>query len=454
MAKIIPYGDPLAYGKFGGMVFRRYRGATILSTKSRPRYTRTPAQAAVRNKFKNGAKGYNLLTSQSRQFYNARAAQVGICAKDLFMRSYMKGFIPSTIPKLNLKEITKMIIFKTASSKVNGFDIYIEGEEKLPELGEIILWCKMESLTDIQNPSHGPAGAVTGTVTYPVMKFNNGSHINLGSGDIKFPALPANNLHLRGMHGFYWQPSYSSTYGEYAAIWNLPGLAGEDGLFCFFNWINDQIIIEVLRGDSFRIQYQFPITFAANELMHILCLWDTDNPGSRARLWKNGNEITPVILFDNPFTSVDTYSTLNFDNIPVDNWAGYDNIKLYDGVDDLEKALANINNEDPPLGPTGNWIPYAKIEDSGQTFDNLNTIEYETNQRIHIHEKANVGADIPFRYLMTLDYTTLQDALESTSFRLPKLYLAPLSHAYLYLSNDWSDYWDAQYWHLACTDKL
>ncbi|MCK5604879.1 hypothetical protein KAR91_23515 [Candidatus Pacearchaeota archaeon] len=454
MAKIVPYGDPNAYGKFGGIVFRRYRNGTVLTTKTKPTYRRTPAQAAVRNLFKEGAQQYNLLTSLTRDFYRARAAQVGICVKDLWMRAYMKGNIPSDIPIIDMKEITKMTIFKTAASKVNGFNVFIEGAEKLPDYGQNIQWCKMESAADIGDPSRGIPGIVYGTVTYPAMKFNNGANIINGAGSIELEGLPPNDLGLRGMKGFWWQPHFSSTDPtDYDLFW-LRNNDDTGEIACFYTDFRDGLLIEVNR-DGNRLTYAFPFTWAAEELMHILCYWDTDNPaGSRARLWKNGTEITPVVIGDSSWTFPNPITKLLFSGTYGVINSAYDNIKLYNGIDDLDSVLANINNEGFPLVLSGSWIPYAKIEDTSQTFENMNTIEYETNQRIHIQEVGNVGADIPFRYLITMEYIAQDDSIKNISLRLPKIYIAPLSHSYFYLSDDWSDYWDENYWHLACTDII
>lgn len=455
MAHIIPYGDPLAYGKFAGnIVFRRYRGGTTIITKSRPRYRRTPAQAAVRDKFKDASQAYNMLTSKSRDFYRARAPQVGLCVRDFYMRGFMKDKIPTTLPGIDMKSISKMVLFKTAGSKQNNFDIYIEAAEKTQQQGEIILWCKMESAADIGSPTIGPSGSPQSQVTYPPMKFNNGADIVDSEGSIEFGSVPTNDLKIKGMHGLYWQPHYSSDTVSENSIWSLWESSLSDGITCFYSEFYGGLTIEI-NQDGSKARYTFPITFTANQLQHSLSLWDVNNPvGSRIRYWQNGIEITPIITNDNVWSIPNPITYLLFNAFEGNQDCGYDNIKLYNGVDDLNLALGNINNEGLPLVPTGNWIAYASIEDASNTFTQLNTIDYQTNQRIHIHEKGNVPVDIPFRYLFTLDYLELDDTFRSAAVRLPKLYLAPQSHTYLYFCNDWSDYWDDKLWHLACTDNL
>ena len=106
MAIVVPYGDTQAHGSIAcSLTFRRFRNKVVLEKKPYPKQPNTPAQIAIRNKFKQAWAAYHTLSPWTLEYLKESGKQYGWSGANLFISQYMQDEVPSTIPMNNIKEI-------------------------------------------------------------------------------------------------------------------------------------------------------------------------------------------------------------------------------------------------------------------------------------------------------------------------------------------------------------
>jgi hypothetical protein len=94
MAKIkLPYWLDEVYGKIqkNNMVFRRKGRTIVLESDPTPSYTRTDAQAFIRNKYYDALKSWYSLSESERKLYNEKGSRLGLSGWNVYVMETMKG---------------------------------------------------------------------------------------------------------------------------------------------------------------------------------------------------------------------------------------------------------------------------------------------------------------------------------------------------------------------------
>ncbi len=128
-----------------------------------------------------------------------------------------------------------------------------------------------------------------------------------------------------------------------------------------------------------------------------------------------------------------------------------DNVKIYSDISQslIDNIIANRNNEGFPFFNT-----YGTIYDNENTYQKGDDAIISDIQKITISTLAGHPAHIPFRYLMRVEWKNFEDEIFNSVIRLPELVMVPLETVSLFLSRDWSVYWDKNFHRIACTNQL
>ncbi len=455
MAKIIPYGDPAAHGKFGAsVVFRRHRGTAIMQMKGKPRNPRTAKQVAVRNKLTQSVQAYSRLTDQSRAFYFTRGGQKLQNGRDFFLAVAMKDKTPSKNPQIQMQTVSNMAIFNTVSGHQNGFEIAVEGWVPSSVTWDCLLWCELEDLLSIQTPIIGPTGQVIPTVSYVPGRFNNAVSLPDNNGAVIWQGLPTNTLDDHGMMSCWWKPGFDSNNNSNQGVFGIsdPGMTVQ--VYLIWYGASKKFRLEVI-GDSGGAIYEFPATFSAGQWYYINVGWDAnETTGNRLLLNFNDSELVPSVISTGPWTMTTAIQNAWIGDFAANGYCDIDNLKLYGTVQYRTQEIANKNNEGFKPQPGDVYTTYGKVVDTSNVFTHENDIPDLTIQRIRITELAGRGAELPFRYAVNIIYGLTSDPTVEALFRLPKFILPAYGNQYFYLVDDWSAYWDLDYWKLACTDNV
>jgi len=118
---VTPYGDPTAHGSIGKcLTFIRRRGIVYSRPYKVPFDPRSTAQLDQRNKFKQGKLAWDALSSESKDYFNARAEGESYSGFNLFMHFYLLDQLPSESP-FYVEDITNSWIGILRSSHSNGW---------------------------------------------------------------------------------------------------------------------------------------------------------------------------------------------------------------------------------------------------------------------------------------------------------------------------------------------
>jgi len=101
MAKIkLPYWLDAVYGKIqkNNVVFRRKGRTIVLESDPTPSYTRSNAQAYVRNKYYDALKSWYSLSESDKKLYNEKGSRLGLSGWNVYVMEAMKGI--AYIPKI------------------------------------------------------------------------------------------------------------------------------------------------------------------------------------------------------------------------------------------------------------------------------------------------------------------------------------------------------------------
>ncbi len=458
MAFVAPYGDLTSRGKFNQAVTFRRRGNVVLMTATpSPKPTRTPGQAAQRNRFTAAAESYKYLFYETRQFYNRRARMISKSGRSFYIAVHMKNNLPSILPGIPIKSVDDMFLHNPAGTVSNNFKITLRADGITPQEAGCFLWTKLDDLTTTVNPEIGPVGSPIGTLSFVPGKFGNALD---NTGQARFIQYPLGQQNLTEfVCGLWWQPhfNYSSNFANREIVY-CPGsveftislrlMAYNSGTApkrFFFELFRDSV------PQGVRYYFDNP-GWNAEEWHHLLFAFNnTWGDGGRARLYFDG---IPQNVFyiesDDSTEPIDTYTC----RLPggTKTHAAEDNVKLYNNVQYLSGIINNINNEGfdvPPFVISS----YGDIEDNSNIFTPGFDGAATPPQTVLIEETAGVGAEIPFYYPVWVYWTDLDDVASDNIMRLPEIRLGPNESQVLCLSKDFSTYLDPTFRRLVCTGK-
>lgn len=458
MSFVAPYGDLTSRGKFNQAVTFRRRGASvIMSATPRPKPTRTPGQAAQRNRFIAASNAYKLLFFETRRFYNSRARMISRSGRPFYIAVHSKNNLPSTLSGIPIKTIDSMFIHNTAGTLPNNFKVTLLAAGITPQQAGCFLWTKLDDLPSTVTPEIGPVGDPYGTLNFVPGKFGNALN---NTGQSRFITYPIGEQNLTEfVCGLWWQPhfNYASNFMNREIVY-IPGdveftislrlMAYNSGT------APKRFFFELFRDSGPQgVRYYFDSPGWNAEEWHQLCFaYKNDwGAGARARFYFNGIPMNVhVIESDDPTEPDDTYRC----RLPGGSkaYAAEDNVKLYNNVQYLPGIINNINNEGfdvPPFVISS----YGDVEDNSNIFTPGLAGAGTPDQTVFIEETAGVGAEIPFYYPVWITWTDLNDNVTDSIMRLPEVKLGPNESLTLNLAKDYSAYYDSTFRRLACTGK-
>lgn len=455
MAMVSPYSDPNAHGQINKtFCFQRYKKKVFMRTLPRPVSRNTADQIIQRQKLSDASKAYSLLTGNSKYYYRKRASQKSKTGLNLFMSGHMKNYLPSTLLPIPAKSIEDMVIFTPAGLYSDEIKISI-----VNEYHPFSFHNKHGSLDEIENSVIGPDGVSTGLLTYDTAKFNKGVDNFSNTNFVTYPdAITQNNIAVQ----FWYKPNWASTQGIRNNQIIFYGTFFVD--YFSFRWakLTKQWVCRIYDDMGNHSFYVFdPIAFIPGDLFCLTLIVDPDaGPDEKMRLYHGDTELANHVylgdhyLNDNPWDwgePIDLrFSRQNF----YDDCNGVvDNPKMINNTTQLviNSFLASRGTEEFPSFYN---VEYGNIYDTGNVYTKVNEILDPSIQKIMISTPSGHPCHIPFRYLLRVEWKDQSDEIFNSVIRLPEIILGEGESLTLYLSRDWSVYYDQVFHRLACTNQL
>lgn len=462
MARICPYADPSARGTLAGVItFRRFRGKVRMGLINRPKNVKTSAQLSQRADFLAANAAYKLLTSESKEFYRQRGVTLTRQGRNLFFSAHLRDRIPSITPQYNADSVEDMVVFYPAGIDPDSIEISLLSHIPTPDT---ILWTKLESESE---------GDVSSEIGNDLVWSGDPSHLPGKFGNSAYCRYDVQSNHLAEESIFTIDPANCIITG----FWFYGLFAYVDGVTigyqssipinfyvdtlnrfgCDFSAGKYRTLIRVA-GASTIWYPSTGITAGPGEWHHFLNVYDRAGIGvgtNRQRCYfdaqLNGNT-TDGIPVTQPRTSwhlhIGAWNPVGSHNMN----ARIDNIKVINPAHVTEAMLTaildNIQNEGYPIGN-----PFGNVHDNSNIFTQETPVgDYITAVKIE-NLTGNVEK-IPFYYLCVVDVLRLPDDHLYKLLRLPKIKLEAHQIVYLYVSSDFSVYWDPGLTKLACTNKI
>lgn len=455
MATISPYGDPNAHGPLSrSLCFRRYKNKVLLQAFPNPVARSTAATLAQRQKLTDAALAYSLLPKASLDFYRKRSSQKQMTSRNLFMSADMKKYLPSILKPIPCKSIEDMVIFKPVGLYSDEIKISITNEDPFGGAdleASCIGWWKFEDvLAEI-----GTDFTEIGDVSWLPAKFNNGAatiddadHLTAGSGSW----FPSNNFAIES-----WIKTAFATED---------GVPDDAGLHTLFNWYSSisnnfyfrigptgTYFVNRVNGLSYYLPLITSINWDAATLHHLLLVYVQAKIGDdQQRIYLDGDLIENRNLgapVQTQTTGI-TQALVNYNG--VQNWTGLeDNLRIYHNITQplIDAIRSNKNNEDFSL-----LTCYGHIYDTENIYTKEDEAVTPSIQKIIITTPSGHPAHIPFRYLIRVEWKNFEDEIFNSVIRLPELIMEASETIELFLSKDWSVYWDRNFHRIACTNQL
>ncbi len=455
MAKVRPYGDPKAHGKLNdSLLFRRGRCFVILQTNPHPKPSNSPGQIAKRNELIQANKSYSLLTQASKHFYAKRAGQRRKNRKTMFMWAQMNNRVPSTNIPILMKSIEDMVIYNPVGDQPDTIEFSIYNVGAFPALE---VWNPLDSIPDGYIPSNtGPNGTIVGSLELVDGKFDNAARQSADDSALTFPDSVMN--WEQGYYGFWIKTDFDMLLGYPQSMDELVfamTYGNSTGLMSFNFGLTPGNRIMGLRTvyQTLLLDGSPAATWNAGEWVHITYAWDryatngwTTAVFINGALAKSGTNpwinILPATRTFNILGPV-TYSPAVWGRVVIDD------LLISRDISNLFTVLQYINV--PGARAIGF---YASIEDNSNIFTKIQEIDTPVVQILRISTLAGYSADIPFRYLISVEWKNTEGETVNSVIRLPELQLEALQVIELYLARDWSVYWDPQLHRLACTNRV
>lgn len=458
MAFVAPYGDLTSRGKFNQAVtFRRKGDAVIMTGTPKPKPTRTPGQAAQRNRFISAADSWKLQFFETRKFYKSRARMISRSGRTFYIAVHMKDNLPSLLPGIPIKTVDNMFLHNTAGTLPNNFKVTLRVAAISPQQAGCFLWTKLDDLASTITPEIGPVGSPFGPLVFVPGKFGNALDNTGLTRFIQYPLGQQNFTEF--VCGMWWKPHY-----DYASNFRFR----ENALFFGagpwtitlrianynHNLAPKKFFFELQSNVGAEELYYFfdSPSWSAEEWHHLLFAYNNAwGAGGRARFYFDGIlQNVFLIQFDNSIEPVDSYTC----RIPAGSkaQAAFDNIKVYNSTEFLSGIIDNINNEGFDVPPFV-ILNYGDVEDNSNIFTPGLAGTGTPDQTVFIEETAGVGAEIPFYYPVWVYWTDLDDVANDSIMRLPEVKLGPNESLTLNLTKDFSLYHDPTFRRLAGTGK-
>jgi len=97
---------------------------------------------------------------------------------------------------------------------------------------------------------------------------------------------------------------------------------------------------------------------------------------------------------------------------------------------------------------------YGSVLDNSNEYTKLQEVETYALQVIRLSTSGGNRILIPFRYLVSVEWKDQNDVVTNSIIRLPQLTIEALQTVELFLSRDWSVYWDRDFRRLASASRL
>lgn len=459
MAKVIPYACATAHGKINeSITLKRHNCKVYLMKTPKPRRTNTAAQQTGRDKLRDAVLRYQLRNSSEKIFLDKRSRQIPGDQYSLWISKYMKDRIWSRNKPVGVTTIENMVIQDPIGSEVENAKISIEAV--LVDLEDIgcIFHNTLGSDDEVENSSRGPDGIITGVMEYKAAKFGYGVYNYTSSNYIMFPSVHTFN---KAIIDHWWIPDFSSTDVDFQTadlfhIYSLPSPDTFQILWRAYSGPMQKTFVMYGYEGGSRCRYYFtPVPFVADEKIHLEFIINYKNPpGSRYRMKQNGVELsTALINFDNELQyGPDEFVIVAFWN-EAESKSIVDNLKVYPADTYADQVAANREFEYFSPDP----IPidtYGYVYDNSNIFSWNKDIEDAPAQRIVIENIGGYDLQIPFRYFIAVTWSGPGVSSRTSLIRFPEMTIPTGQTAYLYLSQDWSTYYDKTLRDLACTNKM
>jgi len=466
MAQISPYGDPNANGQLNkSLCFQRYKSKVFLRAYPNPVARYTPAAEAQRKELIDAVNAYKILTGATKNFFRQRASQKQQVGRGLFLSAHMKKYLPSTLSPIPAKSIEDIVIFTPAGLYIDEILISIISGPYHPEPdieAGCVAWWKLENLL----AEIGIDWTEIGTVLWRDCKFLKGAWSNSIANYLKVTEDFFNPNKF--FHECWVKMDYDIVNGS-------PPYIGGCGLFSWYGGAQyNRIYVNFAPSPTFGLTtlIELPgdyvvyyctnpaVTFDAGTVHRFSFVYN--------RLGIDGGPDTYRIYFDRdlvfssvlaPGDQVIRNQTL-FQNTVINNLGGVvyplygvsDNPKIYD--DTTQLFIDTVHANDFREG----WPPYHKeygnIYDTGNVYTKLKEVLDPEPQEIIISTPSGHPCHIPFRYLMRVEWKDQSDVIFNSVIRLPEIILGAEEYLILYLSKDWSVYYDRNFRRLACTNQV
>lgn len=455
MAIINPYLDPNAHGKLNNsLCFRRFKDQVVLQGLPVPKKISTVKQIAQREKMIQARNAFKLLPGETREYLDRRSIHERITPSNIFSRAFMLDQLPSEVPVIPMKKIIDLTLFEPVG--VIPEHIKIE----ILDLGSSFsckLWSKLNEKIGSEVPSEiGPNGAVTGDLQFSPVKFENGVCYKIPTGGynqdfIDYGLLPIKN---EAILEAWVKLMFPVVNGQPKPIGNFvpfsPSVGQDDHTVNLSFDDGHGLSMKYNPGGALHNIIDNTTDFDAASVHHLLIGWSRskalpDNKSMVIYVDKIRTASTDEDLADN-----DTGIYLQLLRRVSRDMEGYiDNFKFYPGVEYFNEIMNNWNKENFPAEKN-----YGHIFDNKNQYVFENEVLFQGLQMIKVTCVHTEPVRIPYRYPITVKWED-NNFMEHTSIiRLPQLDLEPEMEVSLYLSADFSAYWDPILWRLAGTNIM
>jgi len=466
MAQISPYGDPNANGQLNkSLCFQRYKSKVFLRAYPNPVARYTPAAEAQRKELIDAVNAYKILTGATKNFFRQRASQKQQVGRGLFLSAHMKKYLPSILTPIPAKSIEDIVIFTPAGLYSDEIKISITNEPyiTIPDLeAGCVAWWKLENLL----AEIGVNWTELGTVEWRDCKFLKGVWNDI---NVNYLRLIENFFNPNKFFYHCWiKLDYDVVNG---ATQGIDGC----GLFSWYGWeFANRIYINfnAVPTSGLTTLIQLPGGFVVYYCINPAVTFNSGTVNRFSfvynRLGIDGGPDIYRIYFERDlvFSSVlvpldqvirNTYlyqnTDINSSGAAIHPLHGVsDNPKIYDVTTQafIDAVHANDYREGFPPG----LKEYGNIYDSEQIYTKVDEVLEPELQKIIISTPSGHPCHIPFRYLMRVEWKDFEDTIFNSVIRLPEIILGAAESLTLYLSKDWSVYYDPNFHRLACTNQL
>ena len=455
MAMISPYGDPNAHGPLNNsLCFQRYKNKVFLRAFPRPVPRYTGPSLLQRQKLTDAAKAYNLLTGASKYFYRKRAGQKMKTSRNLFMSAHMKKYLPSINTPIPARSIENIVIFNPAGLYLDEIEISIVNQFDFPAY---MFWnpCNTKINNELVS-NYGPNGIIEGGIDLVPGKFDQAIVQSNDTGVVRFPH---SIFDFDQGYLCYWIKTNFNVIDGYAqdrtTITPITAFGLYLGRFMsyFYPLVPDSqmafyrdAVLHALGGNT-------NLNWTSGTWTHFVYAWDKlKSLGWSSAVFMNGQLINSKIgtLFNFPLGD-NTFNLLFSFGLGSYHWGDIilDDVIVSKSLDNLSSTLTSY--ESPGCSPSKE---YGRIYDHENVYYKIDEVIDYGIQKIIISTPAGHPAHIPFRYLLGVEWKDQEGEVFNSVIRLPELTLGALETVELFLSRDWSVYWDKDFHRLACTNQL